>query len=60
LPTKRLRSRELESIADTRSHATSVPEPAANCGHQQSPTGTTNGLRPGHVQVDPPARNDLL
>jgi DNA-binding CsgD family transcriptional regulator len=33
--------------------ATFMPEQAGNDGHQRSSTGSTNGLRPGHVQVDP-------
>jgi hypothetical protein len=33
--------------------AMSVPERAENCGQQRSLTGTANGLRSGHVQVDP-------
>jgi len=33
--------------------ATLVPEQAGNDGHQRSSTGSTSGLRPGHVQVDP-------
>ena len=37
---------------DTR-RATHVPERTGNCGHQRSPTGIGNGLRSGHVQVDP-------
>jgi DNA-binding CsgD family transcriptional regulator len=33
--------------------ATFVPEQAGNYGRQRSSTGSTTGLRPGHVQVDP-------
>ena len=33
--------------------ATCVPEEAGNCSHQQSSTGTINGLRSGQMQVDP-------
>ena len=33
--------------------ATFVPVQTENYGHQRSSTGSTTGLRPGHVQVDP-------
>ena len=46
-------------IPDHVGRATSVPERAGNCGRQRSPTGNTNSLLPGRLQVDP-ARNHLL
>jgi hypothetical protein len=33
--------------------ATFVPEQAGNCGRQGSLTDIANGLRSGHIQVDP-------
>ena len=33
--------------------ATSVPERAENCDNHRSTAGTANGLRRGHVQVNP-------
>ena len=38
---------------DAQTRAMSVPERAANCGHQRSLTGTANVLRSGHGQVGP-------
>jgi hypothetical protein len=36
--------------------AKSVPERAENCSRERLPTDTANGLRSGHVQVEPRAR----
>lgn len=40
-------------MRDAPTPATTVPEQAENDGLQRSPTGTTNGLGPGRLQVDP-------
>jgi hypothetical protein len=37
-----------------RATSVSVPERAGTCGHERSPAGNPNDLRPGHAQVDPP------
>ena len=37
------------SDADQRRRATSVPERAGNYGHQRSPMGNPDGLRPGNA-----------
>jgi hypothetical protein len=39
--------------APKRIRAMSVPERAENCGCQRSLTDIANGLRSGHIQVDP-------
>ena len=47
-------SRDLAALGRCpRWRATFVPERGANYGHQRSPTGTANGLRSRHRQVDP-------